>query len=230
MLQVYYKYSGLTQDGIGCQPWGWNSYIFSCLCFSLVSQAPRTSAIADAMASVGHVPWTHSHGACLQCVVADFQLLSSKKKFIAFFWKKCSDHKEHASQTQIYFETKKFVLPKRVIPTTTWLHHRISASPSTHVYRAYCLTFNTCLPHFLPHPLYMFTTLSASPSTHVHHTFCLTFTPGATSEACEHQVRYTHVTHSRNKAHKDAFNKQRGALLQALFPCTREQSMWQSCP
>jgi hypothetical protein len=55
-------------------------------------------------------------------------------------------------------------------------------------------------------------------------------TPGATSEACKHRVRHTHVAQSQNKTHKAAFNKQRGALLPALFPCTRDQSMQQSRP
>jgi hypothetical protein len=39
-----------------------------------------------------------------------------------------------------------------------------------------------------------------------------------------------HVARSRNKAHKGAFNKQRGASLHALFPCAGEQSMHQSRP
>jgi hypothetical protein len=60
--------------------------------------------------------------------------------------------------------------------------------------------------------------------------FGITITPGATSEACENQVGYMHVARSWNKAHKGAFNKQRGVLLHALFPCTEEKSMQQHHP
>jgi hypothetical protein len=65
-------------------------------------------------------------------------------------------------------------------------------------------------------------------------------TLGATSEACGHQVRNLHVVAHANgfmtKLTKPPFTYKReyilqtGALLHALFPLTKEQSMQQSQP
>jgi hypothetical protein len=49
-------------------------------------------------------------------------------------------------------------------------------------------------------------------------------TPGATSEACEHEVHYMHVAHSQNKAHKGASNKGRGLCCMLYSPAPENKA------